>query len=413
MDTVITRKNRKNSYRIGFILLFLAAGYFAYAMITNERSLNVSQSEIIVKTIEKEYFEDFIAFQAKVEPLHSMLINVVEGGSVQEIFVGNGDNVEKGQALAKLYNPNTELSYLTQETSIIEQINNLNKARLDIRNQELNLAKDLIAIEHDYNAAKQLYDLNERLFRKEIIAKNDWETTKESFRFQQERKNIIQQSIQKEKQTNRIQIGQINRSIATMEKSLEILRSNKKNFLVTAPLSGRLSSFEPILGKTYQAGESIGKIDVMKGYKLMAKIDEFYLERVATGQKGTIEYKDKQVNVIISKVIPEVKEGKFQIEMNFESEKDLDLQQGLSFGVKLILSESTRKIVLPKGNFSQETSGKWVFVVQGNKAVRRSITLGRENPLYFEVLDGLKAGEKVITSSYKDYQEVTVLNLEK
>ncbi len=413
MDTVITRKNRKNSYRIGIVLLFLIVSYFAYSMITKEKSLNIKRDEVTIKPVSKAYFEDFIIFQAKVEPLHSILINIIEGGSVQEIFVENGGHVEKGQALAKLYNPNTELSYLTQETSMIEQINNLNKARLDIRNQELNLAKDLIAIEHDYNTAKQLYDLNERLFKKGIIAKNEWETTREGFRYQQERKNIIQQSIQKEKQTNQIQIQQINRSIATMEKSLDILRGNKKNFLITAPLSGRLSSFEPILGKNYQAGESIGKIDVMQGYKLLAKVDEYYLERVSVGQKGTIEYKGKQLPVHIAKVIPEVKEGKFQVELDFENAKELDLKQGLSFGVKLILSESLKTLVLPKGSFNQETAGSWIFVVNGDKAIRRPIKLGRENPLYFEVLEGLKDGEKVITSSYQDYKEVAVLQFEK
>ncbi|MPT35411.1 MAG: efflux RND transporter periplasmic adaptor subunit, partial [Flavobacterium sp.] len=137
-------------------------------MITKEKSLNIKRDEISIKTVSKAYFEDFIMFQAKAEPLNSILINIIEGGSVQEIFVENGGYVEKGQALAKLYNPNTELSYLTQETSMIEQINNLNKARLDIRNQELNLAKDLIAIEHDYNTAKQLYDLNEKKNKKGI-----------------------------------------------------------------------------------------------------------------------------------------------------------------------------------------------------------------------------------------------------
>lgn len=413
MDTVITRKNKKNSYRIGFVLLFLIVSYFAYSMITKEKSLNIKKEEISIKTVSKAYFEDFIIFQAKVEPLNSILVNIIEGGSVQEIFVENGDHVEKGQALAKLYNPNTELSYLTQETAMIEQINNLNKARLDIRNQELNLAKDLVAIEHDYNTAKQLYDLNEKLFKKGIIAKNEWETTREGFRYQQERKNIIQQSIQKEKQTNQIQIQQINRSIATMEKSLGILRDNKRNFLVTAPLSGRLSSFEPILGKNYQAGESIGKIDVMQGYKLLAKVDEFYLEKVTVGQKGQIEYKGKQIPVHITKVIPEVKEGKFLVELDFDKAKELDLKQGLSFGVKLTLSESVKTLVLPKGSFNQETSGNWIFVVNGDKAVRRNIKLGRENPLYFEVLEGLKEGESVITSSYQDYKEVAVLQFEK
>jgi len=311
-----------------------------------------------------------------------------------------------------LYNPNTELSYMQQETAIIEQINNLNKAKLDLRNQELNLAKDLVSIEHDYLDAKNLYDLNKKLFEQEILSQNEWEKTQENYRFQKERMNIIKQSVTKEKQANQIQIAQLGQSIAVMDKSLNILRINKKNFLVTAPLSGRLSSFEPVLGQNYQQGQTLGKIDVMKGYKLMADVDEFYLEKVAVGQRGTIEYKDKNVAVQITKVIPEVKSGRFQVELNFENPTGLDLQQGLSFNVRLNLSEKTKTIVISKGSFNQDTAGKWIFVVNGTTAERRTIRLGRENPMYYEVLSGLKPGEKVITSTYKDYKEVEILNLE-
>jgi Membrane-fusion protein len=410
MDTIVPRKNRKNKYLLIGLPLFLLAAYVVFSSVTKKRGLDVKKAEVTIKTVENDYFEDFIVFQAKVEPLNSMLLNVIEGGSIQEIFVGNGDFVEKGQSLARLYNPNTELGYMTQETSMIEQINNLNKVKLDLRNQELNLAKDLVAIEHDYLDAKSLYELNEKLFKEQILSKNEWEKTQENFRFQKERKNIIQQSIQKEKQANKIQISQINQSQAIMQKSLEILRTNKKNFLVTAPLSGRLSSFEPVLGKNYQAGESIGKIDVMKGYKLLADVDEFYLEKVSVGQKAEIEYKGETIQVVVSKVIPEVKSGRFQVELNFLSTEKLDLRQGLSFGVRLMLSEKSKSMVLSKGSFYEDTSGKWIFVVDGYKAVRKEIKLGRENPLYYEVLGGLKQGDKVVTSSYKDYKDIEILN---
>lgn len=410
MDTLVPRKNKKNKYLLIALPIFLLASYFVYSALTKKRSLDVNRNEITIKTVENAYFEDFIIFQAKVEPLNSMLLNVIEGGSIQEIFIENGDFVQKGQPLARLYNPNTELGYMTQETSMIEQINNLNKAKLDLRTQELNLAKDLVAIEHDYLDAKNLYVLNEKLFKEEILSKNEWETTKEAFRFQTERKNIIQQSVQKEKQANTILISQINQSQGIMQKSLEILRNNKKNFLVTAPLAGRISSFEPVLGKNYVAGESIGKIDVMKGYKLMADVDEFYLEKISEGQNGTVDHKGETIPVVISKVIPEVKNGRFQVELQFTNGKELDLRQGLSFGVRLMLSEKTKTTVLSKGSFQQDTAGKWIFIVNGDKAERREIKLGRENPLYYEVLGGLKAGEKVVTSGYKDYMDIQVLN---
>jgi HlyD family secretion protein len=412
MDTIITRKTKKNKYLLIGLPIILIFGYIIFTSATKKRSLTIKKDEITIKAVENDFFEDFMSFQAKAVPLNSMLINIIEGGAVQEIFVENGDMVVKGQPLARLYNPNAELAYMQQETAIIEQINNLNKAKLDLRNQELNLEKDLIAIEHDYLDAKNLYDLNKKLFGEEILSKNEWEKTNENYRFQKERMNIIKQSVKKEKLANQIQIGQLNQSIAVMNKSLDILRMNKKNFLITAPISGRLSSFEPILGKTYAQNTSIGFIDDMKGYKLVADIDEFYLNKIVEKQKGTVDFDNKAIEVKITKVIPEVKNGRFQVELDFVSSKKLDLKQGLSFGVKLNLSEKTKTKVLSKGSFYEETNGKWIFVVSGNKAERRAIKLGRENPLYYEVLGGLKDDEQVITSSYKDYKEVEVLNFE-
>ena len=412
MDTLIKRKNNKKKYVLIALPIILVLGYFITTSLTKKRSLNVNKAEISIKTVEEGFFEDFILFQAKVTPLNSMLVNVIEGGAVQEIFVSNGDRVVQGQPLVRLYNPNTELAYMQQETSIIEQINNLNKAKLDLRNQELNLAKDLISIEHDFVDAKNLFDLNQKLFEQEILSKNEWQKTQENFRFQKERMDIIKQSVKKEKQANQIQIGQLNQSIEIMNRSLSILRKNKNNFLITAPLSGRLSSFEPILGKTYLQGNSIGTIDVMKGYKLVADVDEFYLDRVSEGQSGSVEFNGKTVEVQIIKVIPEIKGGRFMVELNFVKDENLELNQGLTFGVRINLSEKKKTTLLSKGSFYQDTSGKWIFVVKNNQAVRRAIVLGRENPLYYEVLEGLKEGEQVVTSSYADYKNIEVLRLE-
>jgi HlyD family secretion protein len=413
MDTVIKSKSKKLKLATLAAVGFLAFATMAYFSFSKKKSLNVNAGEILVKTASNENFEDFMVFQARVEPLNAMLVNIVEGGSVQEIFAENGTHVEKGQALAKMYNPNSELNYMTQETAIIEQMNNLNTGKLSIRNQELQLTQDLLSIEHDYNDAKRLSDMNKRLYDKEIISRNEWNSIQENLRFQEQRRNNIQNSIQKEKQSNQIQISQINRSIATMEKSLEILRNNKKNFLITAPASGNLTSFEPILGKTYQSGESIGKIDVMKGYKLVADVDEFYLEKAAAGQKGQVDYKGQMLEVTLIKVMPEVKGGRFQVELAFTGKQQMQLQQGLSFGVKLTLSEKEKVLVIPKGQFYNETAGQWIFVVKGNEAVRQPIKTGRENPDYYEVLSGLKAGDRVVTSSYADYKDVEVLKLEK
>lgn len=411
MDTVITRKNKKLKIATIAGIGILGFSLMAYFSFSATRSLNVVASEVMIRTVEHAQFEDFMTFDARVEPLHSRYVNIVEGGSVQEIFAENGSHVEKGQVLAKMYNPNSELGYMTQETAIIEQMNNLNVGKLNIRNQELGLIKDLAGIEHDYNDARRLYDLNKKLFEKDVISRNDWNAIEENFRYQTERRNQIKESVQREKATNRIQVAQIDRSIATMEKSLAILRQNKKNFLITATESGTLTSFEPIIGQTYQAGQSIGKIDLQQGYKLVADIDEFYLEKVTVGQKGSIEVKGQPVGVTVIKVLPEVKGGRFQVELAFAPHSKPVLQQGVTFGVRLILTASEKQLVIRKGQFRQETAGKWIFVVKGDKAMRRQIKLGRENPDYYEVVSGLSAGERVIISSYADYKDIDELHL--
>lgn len=410
MDTIIPRKNRK--IRIAAIVGtgILSFALLAWMSFSRKSELDVKKSEILVKTVSIAPFEDFTVFSARVEPMQTMLVNILEGGSVQEIFAENGSVVEKGQPLVKLYNPNSELGYMNQETALIEQMNNLNVGKLNIRNQELGLTKDLASIEHDYNDAKRAYDMNATLFEKGIIARNDWNVIKENFRYQSERREQIIESIKREKNSNRVQIAQINRSLATMEKSLDIIRKNKNNMLVLAPESGTLTSFEPVLGKSYGSGESLGKIDLKLGYKLTAEIDEFYLDRIKEGQKGTVDMLGKQVNVSVSRRIPEVKGGRFNAELAIVGEHP-ELQPGTSFGVRLTLSASHKALVIPKGLFFGDTAGKWVFVVSGDKAERRSIRTGRENPDYYEVLDGLKAGERVVTSSYRDFTNADILNL--
>lgn len=412
MDKSLPRKNNKKLRVLGIAIGIILLVILSYTTFFQEAVLNVSRRELRVKEVVVDHFEDYISFQAQVEPLHAMLVNIVEGGAVQELFVENGAMVEKGTPLARLYNPNTEFSYLSQETAIIEQMNNLNVSKLNIRNQELSLSKDLVSMQHDYNMAEQNYVLNEKLYRQEVLALNEWTESQERFRFQKERKQIIEESMHKEMQTNKVQLAQIDQALHIMSQSLEKLRENKQNFLLLAPISGRLSSFEAILGKTYQAGESIGKIDVLKGYKLVANVDEFYLEKVELGQQGQISLKDQMVLVTVSKVLPEVKNGRFEVELQFEKAEGIKLQQGTSFGVKLSLSDKETKLLLPKGTFYSDTNGAWVYVVKGNKAEKRAIELGRENPSYYEVLSGLEEGEEVIVSGYKNYLRVEKLNIQ-
>lgn len=412
MDTKV--QNKKSKYKI---IIFIAVPVLILiallgSSLLKKKSLNVDASRLAIREVKKGKFDDIVILNGKIEPLNSVLINVVEGGAVQEVFVEDGSMVKAGEPLMRIYNPNTELSYLQQETAIIEQINNLKNLKISLTNQELELEKELILIQHDYIDAEQQYNLDKNLYTSEIIPAKDYNKSKENFSYQTKRKQVIQTSVNKEKKARSAQISSINEALAKMERNLDILRNNKQNFLVLASATGRISSFDPTLGQHINAGESIGKIDILDGYKLTAKVDEYYISRLQPAHSGTIEFEGKTYDVMISKILPEVKEGQFQVDLVFKNKFPDNLKMGMSFSIKLFLSESTESLLIPKGSFYQETAGKWIFVMDGEKkAVRRNIQLGRENPVYYEIIDGLKAGDKVITSSYQDYKNVEILNL--
>lgn len=412
MDTKV--QNKKSKYKIIILVtipVLILIGLLSSSLL-KKKSLNVDQSRITIREVKNGKFDDIVILNGKIEPLNSVLINVVEGGAVQEVFVEDGSMVKAGEPLMRIYNPNTELSYLQQETAIIEQINNLKNLKISLTNQELELEKELILIQHDYIDSEQQYNLDKNLYASEIIPEKDYNKSKENFSYQTKRKQVIQTSVKKEKQARSTQINSINEALAKMERNLEILRSNKQNFIVLASATGRISSFDPSLGQHINAGESVGKIDIMDGYKLTAKVDEYYISRLQPAHSGTIEFEGKTYDVMISKILPEVKDGQFQVDLVFKNKFPDNLKMGMSFSIKLFLSESTESLLIPKGAFYQETAGKWVFVLNGDKkAVRRNIKIGRENPIYYEVIEGLKIGDKVITSSYQDYKNVEVLNL--
>ena len=411
MDRVLPRKNRKKQrilLIVGGVILLAVASFFTFFQ---DIALHVAKKEIRITTVKEGVFEEYISFQGKVEPLQSLLINIAEGGAVSEIFVENGAVIQKGDPLVLLHNPSSELAYMSQESSLIEQMNNLNVNLMNIRNQEIGLMKDLISIEYEYKNAELQYTLNKKLFDQEILSLNEWNQTVESFSYQKKRKALMEQSVEKEKQSNQVQVRQINQSLAVIQRSLEKLKENKQNFLLRAPISGRLSSFEPMLGKMYNGGESIGKIDVLEGYKLVANVDEFYLDRIVLGQKGQVESKGQLIQVEVSKILPEIINGRFEVQLNFVNQDNLKLQEGNSMGIKLFLSGKEQRLLLAKGSFMTDTKGEWVYVVKEGKAERRQVEIGRENPAYYEVISGLSIGEQVIISSYKDYLRVNYLEL--
>ena len=413
MDTKIEKKQSKFKIFLIGVLSLAFLGISAFYFLKQKKTYNVKAEDIQISEVTFGKFEDVMLITAQTQSLNSSLVNVLEGGAVKEIYAEDGQLVNKGEPLARVYNPNTEFNYLNQETGIMQQISQMRNSLLELKNQEFNQNKELLQAQNDYNVALQNFNLQKRLYDAEIGKKTDYDMASQNLNYQQKRKNITEQGLVNERNSRNQQISAISNSINQMQKSLNVLKNNKNNFLILAPVSGRLSSFNISLGQNLTSGESIGKIDLMDGYKLVAKVDEYYINKLQVGIKGTLESNDKTYDIIVTKILPEVKDGQFSAELGFVDEKPINLKIGMTFGVKLKLSQDTQSEMISKGNFYKDTSGKWIFVIQGDNAVKRNIQLNRENQMYYEVTLGLKAGEKVIVSDYSDFKNYEELNIKK
>jgi len=413
MDTKIVKKKSKLKFVLIIIASAVAVSVFGWYFLNQKKTYNVKSEDITIDEVTNGKFEDMLMVTAQTQSLNSSLVNVLEGGAVKEIFAEDGQMLIKGQPIARVYNPNTEFNYLNQETGIMQQISQMRSSLLELKNQEFSQDKELLQSQNDYNTALQSFNLQKRLYDAEIGKKTDYDISLQNLNYQKQRKQIVENGAKNEKVSRNSQFSAINNSINQMEKSLNILRSNKNNFLIMSPVSGRLSSFNISLGQNLTTGESIGKVDLMGGYKLIAKVDEYYINKLTVGIKGSLDNNGKEYEVIISKILPEVKDGQFSVELNFIDAKIENLKIGMTFGVKLKLSADTQSMMIPKGNFYKDTNGKWIFVVKNNKAEKRNISLGRENPLYYEVVSGLKQGESVITSDYSELKKYEILDIQK
>ncbi|KGL64057.1 efflux RND transporter periplasmic adaptor subunit [Polaribacter sp. Hel1_85] len=414
MDKQIKAKNKTTKKMLLWGIPTLILASIILMNLTRKKQVNLKRDTISIREVFKGDFEDVVLFNSTVEPKTSVLVNVIQGGSVSEIFVESGQMIKKGTPLLKVYNPNAELNYLTQETAIVEQINNLRNIRVNIKNQQLSLDQQLLSIDNDFRNAKRQYKLDSTLYKKEVVARNDYQKSAQEYTFQKGRSGVIKKSVSEEKKSRDVQLSRIDISISNMQKSLELLRKNKENFTVKAPVEGLLSSFNPILGESYNQGQPIGKMDVLDGYKLVASVDEYYISKLKEGISGRVAVNTKNYDIVLSKVLSEVVSGQFQVELLFKTDSlPKSIKRGMSLKTKAFLSNDSKALLVSKGQFYQSANGKWVFVLNSdNKAVKRSVKIGRENPFYYEVLEGLKEGDKIITSSYDDYKKVEEINIE-
>lgn len=413
MDTVIKEKKKFNWRTLIAGLALCLVGFLSYQFMGQKKQASVQKDRLTIKTVKQDYFEDMALFSGKVEPLNTVLINTLESGSVRDILVEDGQMVKKGQSLLELYNPNTELNYLSQESILIEQINNLRSSNINIKNAQSRLDQNLLEADYNFAEAERKYQLDKSLHEEQLLPENDFIASENNYEYMQKQRDLIKNNIDLEKVERKSQLRRIQESIKKMELSLNKIQANRSNFIIKAGASGKLSSFNPVIGAAYTTGESLGKIDLMNGYKVVCSADEFYVSQVSEGQIAQLIYGGEEYRLIVDKILPEVIEGKFQFELKFESTVPTAIQRGMNLSIKLFFSDKDKKsLLLAKGGFYQSSGGKYVFVmVNENQAEKRNVRIGKSNPYYMEVTEGLSEGDKVITSSYDNFKTMEMINL--
>lgn len=413
MDKIIPKKfwtKQKIALTVLGICLVAFISYLVF--FSDKRSkLNVDAEKITISDVTEGKFDEFIIVQGAVQPLKTLRLDAIVGGYVTQKLVEGGTMVKKGDIILRLENQQLKLNFLQSETEANRLVNDLQNTRQRLRVEKFTLRKTLSELDYQIDQARDLYERNKKLIKDNVISESDYQKSKRDYdRFAKQREiEIESQKYQEENAT--LQIQQLEGTLQRTQKNVDLWRQTLENLVVKAPVAGLLSSIDVEVGSNINQGQNIGQIDDLNGFKMRSEIDEHYISRIFAGLKGTFEFNGKSHEIEIIKVYPEVNNGRFAVDLTFTGKSPEGIRRGQSSPVRIELGKSEKAILLPVGGFFSDTGGNWVYVVDksGKKAVKRTITLGRKNPEFYEVLSGLQAGDRVITSGYENFGEKEVL----
>jgi len=373
--------------------------------------LNVEADKITISSVAEGEFQEFIPVSGNILPRTTFYLDAILGGIVEKKFVEEGAMLKKGDKILQLSNTNVQLSTLQGETFAYQQINDARNTRLQIEQNSNALQNALVSANYTLINAKEIYDRQKALRGKNLNSQQDYEQAENNYNQAMEQQKLAYRNFAADSLLKQAQLAQISESIERLQKNLELIRENIDNLTIKAPISGQLTSLNAETGQSKNPGDQVGQIDALDGFKVRADIDEFYIARVTKGLHASADVDGKTYNLVVTKVYSEVTSGKFQVDMEFSGTVPNGIRRGQTLQIRLQLSERTMALLLPRGGFYQKTGGQWVFVLNnsGGTAKKRNISLGRQNPDYFEVLNGLKLGDKVVTSSYDNFGEVNEL----
>ena len=416
MDKII---EKKTGWRVAFTkkalpwwLGALLAAFIIYLIARpNNKTLRVDKDTITVSTAVKGEFNDYIRISGRVQPMTTIQLSPQEGGIVEKILIEEGSPVKAGDAILILNNDNLDLQILNSEAELAEKENILRNTQIQMEQQKLDVRQNVLEYGTQVDRLKRAYEQQKALYEDKLIAKEDYLKAEEDYRLALQKYDLIRERSKQDSLYRGTQIDRMEESLENMLLNMSMIRKRKGNLIVKAPIDGELGLLDVVLGQSIAAGTKIGQINSVGTYKVEAQIDEHYIDRVVDGLEATFERQGETYSTVIRKVYPEVRDGKFKADFKFDGEQPDNIRSGQTYYLNLQLGQPEEAVIIPRGTFYQKTGGKWIYVVnkEGTKAVKREIRIGRQNPQYYEVLEGLEPGERVITSGYDTYGDSDVL----
>lgn len=409
MDRKIEKKGIISRKYIIFGVIIILILVMVGAMIFGDKSskYNVDISRLTIDEVVHDVFQDYITEQGIVEPIRTIFLDAVEGGRVEEILIEEGNMVKKGDIILRLSNDNLLLEITNNEAQVVRAVNELRTARISMQQQKLANQQQLIQLSKQVTQEKRMYENNKLLIQQKHISQETFDQSKESYEASLAQFELVKENYRNDSVYRSIQIGSLESSVESMEKSMAIIRKRLEKLNFKAPVNGELATLMPEIGQVISYGTRIGTINILDSYKLRVEIDEHYIARIETGLKGECDFANTSYPAKIVKIYPEVQNGRFAVDMNFTDMVPEQIRIGQASRIRLQLGESKEGLLLPKGGFYNKTGGQWVFVLDpsGDFAYKKEISIGRQNPRYYEVLSGLDAGDKVVTSSYQNFAD--------
>lgn len=410
MDKVIEKKKGIAAAFTKKSVKWWALGAFVILVVvlllTGRRSvLRVDGSTILTGTARQGEFNDYIRVSGQVQPMTTVQLSPTEGGNVKRIVVEEGSHVNEGDVIVVLGNENLDMQILNSEAELAEKENILRNTMISMEQQKLSVRQEKLSLQIEVRRARRAYEQNKALYEEKLIAKEEYLKASEDYELAKDKLELVTDRERQDSLYRSVQIAQMHESLENMRLNMNMIRRRKENLSVKAPISGELGLLDVELGQSVAAGAKIGQINNLDSYKIEAQIDEHYIDRVAPGLEATFERQREKYSSVIRKVYPEVRDGKFKADFRFEGQQPENIRTGQTYYLNLQLGQSAEAMLIPRGSFYQNTGGKWVYVlnVDGTKATKRSVRIGRQNPQYYEVLEGLAPGDKVIISSYDSF----------